>query len=83
MFLRVILLVIFILVAAIISGSLGTALEIAAGVVLGLVLFVLGIGVAVWWYLRRRFQRFSQDLEGYRRDRPPDPRGPAPPTPRY
>lgn len=69
MFLPVILLVIFILVAAIISGSLGTALEIAAGVVLGLVLFVLGIGVAVWWYLKRRFRRFNRDLERYRRDR--------------
>ena len=69
MFLPVILLVIFILVAAIISGSLGTALEIAAGVVLGLVLFVVGIGVAVWWYMKRRFRRFGQDLERHRRDR--------------
>ncbi len=64
-----VLLIIIILVAAIISGSLGTVLEVAAGIMLGLVLFVVGIGVAVWWYLKRRFRRFSQDLDRYGRDR--------------
>ena len=63
------LLILVILIAAAVTGSLGAVLEVAAGVVVGLILFVVGIGVAVWWYLRRRFRQFNQELDQYRRDR--------------
>ena len=69
-------LIIIILVAAILSGSLGGVLEVAAGVVLGLVLFVLGIAVAVWWYLKRRVRSMSRELDRFRGTRYPRERYP-------
>jgi hypothetical protein len=73
------IIIILILVAAILSGSLGGVLEVAAGVVLGLVLFVVGVAVAVWWYLRRKVRSFGRELDQFRgtrypRDRYPDDR---------
>jgi membrane protein implicated in regulation of membrane protease activity len=64
-----VLLILIILVAAIITGSLWQVLEIAAGVALGLFLFVSAIAVAGWWLVRRRMRQMHRDLERYRRDR--------------
>jgi hypothetical protein len=62
----VVLLIIIVLIAAAISGSLGAVLEVAVGVALGLVLFVVGIGVAAWWFLRRRIRAAGRELDRYR-----------------
>jgi membrane protein implicated in regulation of membrane protease activity len=69
MVLPVVLLILIILVAAIITGSLWQVLEIAAGVALGLFLFVSAIAVAAWWLIRRRMRQMHRDLDRYRRDR--------------
>ncbi len=69
MVLPVVLLIVIILVAAIISGSLWGVLEIAAGVALGLFLFVTAIAVAGWLVVRRKMRQVHQDLERYRRER--------------
>lgn len=61
------LLILVILVAALITGSLWQVLEIAAGVALGLFLFVVGIAVLGWWFFRRRMREMHRDLERYRR----------------
>jgi len=66
-----VLLIVIILVAAAVTGTLGGVLEVAAGVVLGLVLFVVGIGVAVWWYLRRRMRAFGREIDRVRGTRAP------------
>ncbi len=70
------LLIIIILLAAILTGSLGSVLEVAAGVVLGLFLFVAAIGVAVWWFLRRRFRAYGKQLDRFRGTRYPRERYP-------
>jgi hypothetical protein len=73
----VILLIVIILVAAALTGTLGGVLEIAAGVAIGLFLFVVGVGVLAYWFARRRWRQASRDYRarwesgGYppRRDR--------------
>ena len=51
-----VLLIVIILVAAAITGSLGGVLEVAAGVALGLLLFLLALGLFAYWFVRRRFR---------------------------
>jgi len=63
----VILLIVIILVAAAITGSLGGVLEIAAGVALGLVLFVVGIALLGYFLVRHRLR---QATRGDRRNLP-------------
>jgi len=63
------LLLIIILIAAIISGSLWQVVEIAAGVALGLFLFVAAIAMATWWFVRRRVREMHREMERYRRQR--------------
>lgn len=55
-----ILLIVIILVAAAITGSLGGVLEIAAGVALGLILFVVGIALLGYFLMRRRWRQASR-----------------------
>lgn len=62
-----ILLIVIILVAAAITGSLGGVLEIAAGVALGLVLFVVAIALLGYFLVRQRWRHASR---GDRRDFP-------------
>jgi membrane protein implicated in regulation of membrane protease activity len=69
MVLPVPLLILIILVAAIVTGSLWQVIEIAAGVALGLFLFVAAIALAGYWFVRRRVKHVHQELERYRRDR--------------
>jgi Kef-type K+ transport system membrane component KefB len=57
----VILLIVIILVAAALTGTLGGVLEIAAGVAIGLFLFVVGVGVLAYWFARRRWRQASRD----------------------
>jgi Kef-type K+ transport system membrane component KefB len=62
----VILLIVIILVAAAITGSLGGVLEIAAGVALGLILFVVGIALLGYFLVRQRWRRAMRgDRRGY------------------
>lgn len=56
----VILLIVIILVAAAITGSLGGVLEIAAGVALGLVVFVGGIALLGYFLVRYRWRQASR-----------------------
>jgi hypothetical protein len=56
----VILLIVIILVAAAITGSLGGVLEIAAGVALGLILFVVGIALLGYFLMRSRWRGASR-----------------------
>lgn len=60
-------LIIIILAAALITGSLWGVLEIAAGVALGLFLFVAAIAVAAWFLVRRKMREVHQEIERYRR----------------
>ena len=61
------ILIILILVAALITGSLWGVLEIAAGVALGLFLFVAAIAVAGWLLVRRKMRDVHREIERYRR----------------
>ena len=70
----VIVLIVIILIAAAITGSLGQVLEIAAGVAVGLVLFVVGVALAGYYLVRWRFRRAAREWERYRRR--PEPEGP-------
>ena len=63
------LLILLILIAAAVTGSLGGVLEIAAGVALGLILFVAGIALAAWWFFRRRVREVHREIERYRSQR--------------
>ena len=63
------LLLIIILGAAIITGSLWGVLEIAAGVALGLFLFVSLIAVAGWFLVRRKMRDVHREIERYRGQR--------------
>ena len=60
-------LIIIILAAALITGSLWGVLEIAAGVALGLFLFVAAIAAAGWFLVRRKMRDVQQEIERYRR----------------
>jgi membrane protein implicated in regulation of membrane protease activity len=64
-----VLLILIILVAAAITGSLWAVLKIAAGVAIGLFLFVTGIAVAGYYLLRRQWRRANRE---YQQRRPPD-----------
>jgi peptidoglycan/LPS O-acetylase OafA/YrhL len=59
----VILLVIIIVLVGILTGTLGQILEIAAGVAIGLFLFVVAIALAAYSFFRHRFRRASRDWE--------------------
>jgi membrane protein implicated in regulation of membrane protease activity len=61
------LLILIILIAAIISGSLWQVLEIAAGVAIGLFLFVAAIAAAGYWMVRRKMKQVHGEIERYRR----------------
>jgi purine-cytosine permease-like protein len=63
---RVIILIIVIVLVGLLTGTLGQILEIAAGVAVGLFLFVVGIALAGYYYVRRRFRRASRDWERHR-----------------
>ncbi|HEX2030065.1 MAG TPA: hypothetical protein VHL78_01500 [Actinomycetota bacterium] len=65
-----ILLIVIILIAAAVTGSLGGVLEIAAGVAVGLFLFVVGVGLAGYYFMRSRLRRARREWE--RSSRPPD-----------
>jgi Kef-type K+ transport system membrane component KefB len=69
----VILVIIIILIAAAITGSLGGVLEIAAGVAIGLFLFVVGAGLLGFWFAKRKWReatREHRDRWGDYPDRP-------------
>jgi hypothetical protein len=53
-------LILIILVAAALSGSLWGVLEIAAGVAIGLFLFVVLVSVAGYFVVRRRMGRWAR-----------------------
>jgi Kef-type K+ transport system membrane component KefB len=57
----VILLIVIILIAAALTGSLGGVLEIAAGVAVGLFLFVVGFGLLAYWFAKRRWRQASHE----------------------
>ena len=63
------LLILIILIAAIVTGGLWQVLQIAAGVALGLFLFVAAIALAAYLFIRRKAKQVHQELERYRRDR--------------
>jgi membrane protein implicated in regulation of membrane protease activity len=63
------LLLLIILIAAIISGSLWGVLEIAAGVAVGLFLFVALIAGAGYWFFRRKVKQVHAEIERYRSQR--------------
>jgi membrane protein implicated in regulation of membrane protease activity len=69
-----VLLIVIILVAAAITGSLGGVLEVAAGVVIGLFLFVVGIALVGYYAMRRRWRQATRDYQQYRESYrgPPD-----------
>jgi peptidoglycan/LPS O-acetylase OafA/YrhL len=84
----VILLIVIILVAAVVTGSLGGVLQVAAGVAVGIFLAVIGLALAGYYVLRHKVRRLGRDMERYRRERygePPsghpgrNPRGQLPP----
>ena len=61
-----ILLIIVIVLVGILTGTLGQILEIAAGVAVGLFLFVVGIALAGYYYVRHRLRRASREWERHR-----------------
>jgi Kef-type K+ transport system membrane component KefB len=73
-----ILLIVIILVAAAITGSLGGVLEIAAGVAVGLFLFVVGVGLLGYWFARHKWRQATREYRdrwergGYPERRPRD-----------
>jgi membrane protein implicated in regulation of membrane protease activity len=62
-------LILIILIAAIISGSLWQILQIAAGVALGLFLFISLIAAVGYWFARRKMKQVHGEMERYRRER--------------
>jgi peptidoglycan/LPS O-acetylase OafA/YrhL len=62
----VILLIVIILVVAAVTGSLGGVLEVAAGVAVGLFLFVIGIALAAYYFVRHRVRQAGRDMDRYR-----------------
>ena len=63
------LLILIILVAAIVSGSLWSVLEIAAGVAVGLFLFVALLAGAGYYFFRRKVKQVHREIERYRSQR--------------
>jgi hypothetical protein len=87
----VILLIVIILVAAAVTGSLGGVLQVAAGVAVGIFLAVIGLALAGYYFMRHKVRTMGRDMERYRQDRygePPSdhpggrPRGGLPPDTR-
>lgn len=70
-----IVLIVIILVAAAITGSLGGVLEIAAGVAVGLLLFVLGVGLLAYWFARHKWRQATREYRDSW-ERPGDSRPP-------
>jgi Kef-type K+ transport system membrane component KefB len=66
----VILLILIILIAAAVTGSLGAVLEVAAGVALGLFLFVVALGLAGYYFARWKMRQAGRRYEEYRRSHP-------------
>lgn len=64
-----ILLLIVLLIVAAAAGVLWQVLEIAAGVALGLFLFVVLVAVASYLLVRHRFRQFRREWHGERRPR--------------
>ena len=64
-----IVLVVLILAAAILTGSLSGVLEVAAGVALGLLLFVVSAVALAYWFVKRKMRNASRELYRFRRDR--------------
>ena len=82
-----ILLIVIILVAAAVTGSLGGVLEVAAGVAVGIVLAVIGLALLGYYYARHKLRRMGRDPERYRqgghgRTPPRDPSKPRGDLPR-
>lgn len=73
-----ILLIVIILVAAAITGSLGGVLEIAAGVAVGLLLFVVGLALLGYWFARYKWRQATRQYRDRweRGDHPERYRGP-------
>lgn len=79
------LLILLILVIGALTGTLGTILEVAAGVVVGLILFVVGLALAAYYYVRYRFRKAAREWERGRQGsagRNSRPYGELPPGPR-
>jgi peptidoglycan/LPS O-acetylase OafA/YrhL len=57
------LIILLIIVVGAVTGTLGSILEIAAGIALGLVLFVIGLSLAAYYYIRRRFRLAAREWE--------------------
>lgn len=55
-----ILLIVIILIVAAITGSLGGILEIAAGVAVGLFLFVVGAALLGYWFAKRKMRQLGR-----------------------
>jgi hypothetical protein len=60
---EVILLIVAIVLIGAITGTLGEILQIAAGVAVGLFLFLVGVSLAAYYYVRHRFRRAARDWE--------------------
>jgi Kef-type K+ transport system membrane component KefB len=65
----VILLIVIILVAAAVTGSLGGVLEVAAGVAVGIILAVLGLMLLGYYFARHKLRKMGRDMERYRHER--------------
>jgi peptidoglycan/LPS O-acetylase OafA/YrhL len=76
-------LILLILLIGAVTGTLGGILEVAAGVVLGLLLFVVGIALALYYVVRYRFRKALREWERGAGAGPPHgprrPRGELPP----
>ena len=76
-------LILLILLIGALTGTLGGILEVAAGVVLGLLLFVVGIALALYYVVRHRFRKALREWERGAGTGPPHgprrPRGELPP----
>jgi hypothetical protein len=58
-------LILIILVAAAITGTLWEVLEIAAGVAVGLFLFVALVAVVGYWMIKRKMGRWDRGARRY------------------
>jgi Kef-type K+ transport system membrane component KefB len=74
----VIILIVIILVAAAITGSLGGVLEAAAAVALGIILAVIGLMLVGYYFARHKLRKMGREMDRYRHERygPPPRRGP-------
>jgi hypothetical protein len=57
------LIILLIIAVGALTGTLGSILEIAAGIAVGLFLFALGLGLALFYYVRRRFRQAAHEWE--------------------